>query len=406
MATLYDIDLLRALFVDKLNDNTIFLASFYEQIKDDQAIVRYVDTLKELIALQNQEKTTSNYKAMGVVSQSGSADIVNITQNYVAPFEYQVRFDIQLEDRDYVLGKLKTLINEMKGKKYDLVLLDSGSVVVLKTPTITSDKLVPTNYALFTPTTAYDASTGTTQWRDDVIAQYYYAPDTVGVITTTFYIIQSNKLYTRTITRTTTYDVPNDLYVTVFTYGTRVLVGDVSGQYKLSLSFNGVQSQEPYINNGLDRVWLFFGGNATIVDKNVGLGNDIIKFTLQVGKDTGTTYTIEPTEIPASLAMTDDSYQTYTTANRTIDRNFTIDNKVRYTIVYDRSNDFYNNLYKFARFGSGITDINQIYTIKEYRYANGTLITDKFYAKLGEVQFANTNGDVMTITTLFKVGAY
>jgi hypothetical protein len=48
----YEIDLLRALFVDRLNDPSIFLASFYEQIEDDQSISRYVETIKELIALQ------------------------------------------------------------------------------------------------------------------------------------------------------------------------------------------------------------------------------------------------------------------------------------------------------------------------------------------------------------------
>jgi hypothetical protein len=53
---IYDIDLLRALFVDKLNDPTIFLASFYEQIQDEEQINRYVDTIKELLALQNREK--------------------------------------------------------------------------------------------------------------------------------------------------------------------------------------------------------------------------------------------------------------------------------------------------------------------------------------------------------------
>jgi len=115
MAT-YDIDLLRALMVDKLNDNSIFLASFYEQIQDEEQISRYVDTIKELIALQNNEKSESGYKAMGIISQSGSADILNIKQNYIVPLEYQVRLDIEISDRDYVLGKIKQLIVDLKGR--------------------------------------------------------------------------------------------------------------------------------------------------------------------------------------------------------------------------------------------------------------------------------------------------
>jgi hypothetical protein len=136
------------------------------------------------------------------------------------------------------------------------------------------------------------------------------------------------------------------------------------------------------------------------------MGNDIVRFTIQEGKDTGTTFVVEPTEIPSSLAVTDDSYQTWTTQYQTIDRNMTIDNKIRYAFVYDRNNTLYNNLYRYARFGGGITNPNTIYTVREYRYAFGVLIVDKFFAKLGEVQFSNTNGDVMMLNATFKVGAY
>jgi hypothetical protein len=136
------------------------------------------------------------------------------------------------------------------------------------------------------------------------------------------------------------------------------------------------------------------------------MGNDIVRFTIQEGKDTGTIYVVEPTEIPSSLAVTDDSFQTWNTGYRTTDRNMTIDNKINYAFVYDRNNTLYNYLYQYARFGGGITNPNTIYTIREYRYAFGVLNIDKFYAKLGEVQFSNTNGDVMTLSVAFKAGAY
>jgi hypothetical protein len=209
--------------------------------------------------------------------------------------------------------------------------------------------------------------------------------------------------------------VDNDLIPVSTTYysislGTETNIitnlGVVPQFYKLSLSFNTIQSQEPYITNGLDRVFLFFGGSVTIADGNVGMGNDIVRFTIQEGKDTGTIYVVEPTEIPSSLAVTDDSFQTWETGYRTTDRNMTIDNKINYAFVYDRNNTLYNYLYQYARFGGGITNPNTIYTIREYRYAFGVLNVDKFYAKLGEVQFSNTNGDVMTLSVAFKAGAY
>jgi hypothetical protein len=141
----YEIDLLRALFVDKLNDSSIFLASFYEQTQDQEQISRYVDTIRDLIALQNREKSESDYKAMGIISQSGDAEILNIKTNYIVPTGYQVRLDIELSDRDYVLQKIKTLINELRGRKFEVILLDDGSVIFIPAmPTIdtaTSNKL-------------------------------------------------------------------------------------------------------------------------------------------------------------------------------------------------------------------------------------------------------------------------
>jgi hypothetical protein len=460
MATLYDIDLLRALLVNRINDESVFLASFYEQIKGEEAIARYVDELKELIALQNQEKSKSNYKALGIVSQSGNANIVNIKQNYILPFDFQVRFDIELTDRDYVLDKIKDMILATKGRKYDLALQDDGGVLVFGEPNTFNDLHslpIAFNNAYFVYSGG-DPTSGT-NYRTQLKNNLLLNNNTKNLDFTTYYIY-NNQFY-KTIYKHTDFLIQNS-NITEFNNSTEKVIGvsfggggvstiinnfitdptrthrgvlriDITGEfpqtqyysillgtetniitnlgvvpqfYKLSLSFNTIQSQEPYITNGLDRVFLFFGGSVTIADGNVGMGNDIVRFTIQEGKDTGTIYEVEPTEIPSSLAVTDDSFQTWETGYRTTDRNMTIDNKINYAFVYDRNNTLYNYLYQYARFGGGITNPNTIYTIREYRYAFGVLNIDKFYAKLGEVQFSNTNGDVMTLSVAFKAGAY
>jgi hypothetical protein len=460
MATLYDIDLLRALLVNRINDESVFLASFYEQIKGEEAIARYVDELKELIALQNQEKSKSNYKALGIVSQSGNANIVNIKQNYILPFDFQVRFDIELTDRDYVLDKIKDMILSTKGRKYDLALEDDGGVLVFGEPNTFNDLNslpIAFNNAYFVYSGG-DPTSGT-NYRTQLKNNLLLNNNTKNLDFTTYYIY-NNQFY-KTIYKHTDFttivsnftawnntteketvniDTSTELSITLSNFlnsptrthrgvirinivepspqtvyyaislGTETNIitnlGVVPQFYKLSLSFNTIQSQEPYITNGLDRVFLFFGGSVTIADGNVGMGNDIVRFTIQEGKDTGTIYVVEPTEIPSSLAVTDDSFQTWNTGYRTTDRNMTIDNKINYAFVYDRNNTLYNYLYQYARFGGGITNPNTIYTIREYRYAFGVLNIDKFYAKLGEVQFSNTNGDVMTLSVAFKAGAY
>lgn len=405
MAT-YDIDLLRAVFVDKLNDSSIFLASFYEQIQEPDQIERYVENIKELLALQNREQEKSNYKAMGIIAQSGNAEIINIKTNYVSPLEYQARFEIELSDRDYVLGKLKTLIDDLRGRKFDLALLTNGEIKVIANPTFnltTNKRNLDRNFLLFSPSTAYDPTLGANNatFATDILNQYTVTND----ITWTLYMIQSGKLYRRTYRRTGS--VPFNVVI-----GTAVEIGTIDKLYKLSLSFDGIQSQEPFINNGLDRVFLFFGGSATIVESKVTLGNDIILTTIQVGKDTGPIYEVEPTEIPASLSVSDDTYQDFAGGYRTVDRNMAVGNKLSYAFIYDNTNALYNGLYEYSRYGTnagtalvpGYTQ--QIFTIKEYRHSFGVLTTNKFYAKLGDVSTSNTNGDVMTITATMKIGAY
>jgi hypothetical protein len=465
---IYDIDLLRALFVDKLNDNTIFLASFYEQIQDDQQIERYVETIKELLALQNREKSESNYKAMGIIAQSGNAEIINIKQNYISPLEYQARFDIELSDRDYVLGKLKTLINDLRGRKFDLALRSTGQVVVFQEPTgyndlhmlpiITSNMYIPytgsnpitgvnavsnfithlktrvvlTKAKVNFPQTIYFTFNDTfystvyqyNQWviassdinaynatNEKVEATVSNFSNTLEMILTTNNFLEANNRTNRGVLRIFSV-ADNSFQYRQISLGTEIrsepfVLGETPTLYKLSLSFDGIQSQEPYINNGVDRVFLFFGGSATVVESKVSLGNDIVLNTIQVGKNEGTIFTVEPTEIPASLSVSDDTFQTYTNGYRTQDRNLAIGNKMAYSFVYDNTNALYNDLYTYSRFGTNAsTYAQQIFTIKEYRYSFGVVNINTFFAKLGDVATSNTNGDVMTLSVNLKVGDY
>jgi hypothetical protein len=345
---------------------------------------------------------------MGIIAQSGNAEIINIKQNYISPLEYQARFDIELSDRDYVLGKLKTLINDLRGRKFDIIQLTNGQIIIPTQPNVftSTDKLFVKSNILFSKIGTYNVLTATTDLTTDLTNQYG-AFDGGGLIRTrTLYIIDGVNLYTRTVTRTQGGTPPNNITFS-YSYGTATLIGEVEKLFKLSLSFDGIQSQEPYINNGVDRVFLFFGGSATVVESKVSLGNDIILTTIRVGNDEGTLYEVEPTEIPASLSVSDDTFQTYANGYRTQDRNLAIGNKMAYSFIYDNTNALYNDLYTYARFGTNAsTYAQQEFTIKEYRYSFGVLTTNTFYAKLGDVATSNTNGDVMTISVNFKVGDY
>lgn len=405
MATLYDIDLLRALFEYKLNDATIKVKSFYEQIEDAEQLDRFVEEVREMIALQNQEKSVSNFKAHGIIRQQSQAEIINIKTNYISPLEYEMRLDLEPIDRDYVLDKVKTLIDNLRGLKFDVVLLDDGQVKVIESAEIDTSldkKKLNKSFLFFVPLSSYDPtlSANNATFSSDISTQFVITPDVIYVL----YMIYNNRLYTRTYRKLGS--APGTV-----TIGTAQDLGLIKDTYKISLSFNGIQTNEPYINNGADRVNIFFSGSATIVQSNVSLGNDIVLTSIQAGKNTGTLYVVEPTEIPASLSLNDDTFPLYSTGYQSIDRNLAISNKINYSFVYDSSNALYNAMYRYARFGKAVGDStaldpNAIYTIKEYRQSYGVVTIDKIYAKINDIGTSNTNGDVMTITCGFKVGAY
>ena len=405
MATLYDIDLLRGLFEYKLNDATIKVKSFYEQIEDAEQLDRFVEEVREMIALQNQEKSVSNFKAHGIIRQQSQAEIINIKTNYISPLEYEMRLDLEPIDRDYVLDKVKTLIDNLRGLKFDVVLLDNGQVKVIESAEIDTSldkKKLNKTFLFFVPLSSYDPtlSTNNATFSSDISTQFVITPDVIYVL----YMIYNNRLYTRTYRKLGS--APGTV-----TIGTAQDLGLIKDTYKISLSFNGIQTNEPYINNGADRVNIFFSGSATIVQSNVSLGNDIVLTSIQAGKNTGTLYIVEPTEIPASLSLNDDTFPLYSTGYQSIDRNLAISNKINYSFVYDNSNALYNAMYRYARFGKAVGDStaldpNAIYTIKEYRQSYGVVTIDKIYAKINDIGTSNTNGDVMTITCGFKVGAY
>jgi hypothetical protein len=405
MATLYDIDLLRGLFEYKLNDATIKVKSFYEQIEDAEQLDRFVEEVREMIALQNQEKSVSNFKAHGIIRQQSQAEIINIKTNYISPLEYEMRLDLEPIDRDYVLDKVKTLIDNLRGLKFDVVLLDNGQVKVIESAEIDTSldkKKLNKTFLFFVPLSSYDPtlSAENTTFSSDISTQFVITPDVVYVL----YMIYNNRLYTRTYRKL-------GFAPGTVTIGAAQDLGLIKDTYKISLSFNGIQTNEPYINNGADRVNIFFSGSATIVQSKVSLGNDIVLTSIQAGKNTGTLYIVEPTEIPASLSLNDDTFPLYSTGYQSIDRNLSISNKINYSFVYDSSNALYNAMYRYARFGKAVGDStaldpNAIYTIKEYRQSYGVVTIDKIYAKINDIGTSNTNGDVMTITCGFKVGAY
>lgn len=412
MAELYEIDLIRAILEHKLNDETIFLTSFYEQIGDADALERYGRKIYELINDQNR----ASYKARGVVAQNGEADIVNITSNYICPLEYSVRLDVayykqleedsedDLSDVEYVGGKLNTLIQAIKGRKFDITQGEDGDLYVCNTPAI--------NY-----------TTGQLEVLDDVYMYYSGANDITDEddwATIVGELIGADKVWTLSSTATSagaTYSVyfesNSKLYqvglALTYSSGYHWAITSVSEletsftKYKVSISVNNLQRDMPYDFNGTGRMALFFNGQATIADGDIMLGNDKIGTRIN-------NIVVDPLELPSGSKMGDTgSYLIDSNYPKATTYNNALENTITYSFNVSKTNTIIMALYNLARkqsIASPITSIDMTYTIDEYDYQFGVLTKDTIKCKLDDVSITNTNGDIITIKATFKLGAY
>lgn len=112
----YDIDLTRKLLEDALNDNNIIISSFYDSLDSGEQVDRYLKTVQELINQANKTGAT----AWGVISQTNTGEIVNIRENYLTSFDWQLRIEVFKENKKEINTKLRNMINQLKGRSFKI----------------------------------------------------------------------------------------------------------------------------------------------------------------------------------------------------------------------------------------------------------------------------------------------
>lgn len=406
---IYDIDLVRAVFTSVLDDENIFISSFYESLENPEALERYGKKVRDLASDQNK----ASYKARGVVYQQGEADIVNIKSRYMSPFAYGVRLDVANDDRDYVNEKLIYLIENVKGRKFDILVGASGEKYVTKTPSFNTNsaKYIYLDNNIFM---VNDSEYATDLTYDVEIADYFFTDEVAkytapaglanGVYEYVVYMEDgtTHKLYQATIQYTKSvggveYQITDlDEIEVSFT------------KHKATMSVNGLQKTEPFMTSGVKRIMMLLSGQATITDEYVMLGNDIVETYIKVGS--GSYYSVEPMEMPVGAKLGDTSnYYPSTTSPKGTAHNNTLENTLSFTFNIDKSNAMITSLYKMAinqSFNSPITNENVVFTILMYDYQFGVLIATTSKAKLDNVGVVNTPADILNLKVTYKLGAY
>ena len=152
----YDIDLVRKLLTNTLNDENIIISSFYDSLDSGEQVDRYLKSVEELIKQANKTDATG----WGILSQTNTGEIVNIRDNYLTSFDWQLRIETFKENKKQLNTKLRNMINDLKGRKFDIQDEDENNYKIMVAfsniqadiPTILNDEEVVTLFLRGTTT--------------------------------------------------------------------------------------------------------------------------------------------------------------------------------------------------------------------------------------------------------------
>lgn len=373
--------------------NQIAIKSFYEQVKTQEEVERYVETYEDLVNQANRSNLIGN----GILSTSENPTITNINRGLVVPMTWQCVIRCTLKDRDIMVDTINNLITRLKGRKVDIAEFSDGTLFMVGcvgnhggifTPYLMSGDFIKTDTVANAKT--YYNSLGIDFYHpDNNLPKYFYRENALTHYMET--VDNDNQLIIA--------DTPNVIIAPndkTFT------------KYKLSLSFDSIRTDEPKTLNGEEYMWLSFSGSATLVNASMKLGNDLVALGITLG--TTTTY-LEPLELGSNNNVN-------TQINQLLSNNFKPTNHadalspiVQYTFLLDSDIALISDWFKYARYGyipSTLTTTsvspNTIYNISEYWSSWGNVDKETFKTKIVEdIKIDNTESDVLTLGITMQI---
>ena len=97
-------------------DNLIKITSFYEQLKQQDEVDRFVEVWRDIVDQQNRANLIGN----GVIVTSENPTLTNLFSAMIIPFTWTTSIRIRLDNRDQMVDTLCHLIEELKGSKVDI----------------------------------------------------------------------------------------------------------------------------------------------------------------------------------------------------------------------------------------------------------------------------------------------
>ena len=416
--TLYEENLKDTHFLG--GDNQVRIASFYEQLKTQDEVDRFVETYRDIVDQQNRTGLIAN----GIIVSPENPTITNIYSATIIPLTWTCSLRTTLGDRDYVILTINNLIEQLKGRKIDIAELK------------TQDDFGKSITKLFKVGTISEGSDTLTIENGDYIGSFSGTINLHNEITTIISGLTS-KGFTNNASwlyfghsETTTnkikvayFDTSSNTWKAIEDDGEHddiIFPPEHSDfkKWKVSLSFESIRCDEPRTLNSEEYCEITFGGSATIVNNGVALGNDLTKITIQKKKilantnitfQNATKYYLEPLELPSGNNANTTINQLV--SNKLINNTHTdaINLSIQYSFVLDRNNALLDQFFLYGRYGTqGITasDIspNMIFEIVEVWSSWGVVNVVSYLAKVvEEISIENTEGDTLTIGIQFQI---
>ena len=99
--------------------NQVNILSFYEQLKSQDEVDRFVETYRDLTEQQNRSGLILN----GVLVSPENPSITNLYSSLIIPMSFTCSLRSTLENRDQSLETINNLIEKLKGRKVDIAQL-------------------------------------------------------------------------------------------------------------------------------------------------------------------------------------------------------------------------------------------------------------------------------------------
>lgn len=400
MVKVFQIDFVREVFGWALNRNSIghegtFLTtndvklfSFYENLKSDDEVNRYVDLYNRMVDDQNRDDIT----AFGILSITDTPSVANLKYLFISPFEWTCTIRCTLANRDVLLQTIYKLMESLKGKKVDVAQLDSGKLFCVDTITneLTNGCFVldKGNLPSFVENKLVDNDIIFTQEQDKLVAYKY---------------------------KNGAYSLVNGV------------VPDHNSfeKYKLDLSFDDIKCDEPYTLDASDYCEIIISGSCTLCSANQMLGNDQVKMfigkykTIISDNDDNNIYftddngeiiyhELEPLEMPSGSSANTIASQFRSNIFKSNSHTDALTLNIEYTFMLDMDNELISQWFDYARYGiidvdNGISP-NIIYSVKEYWSYWGIIKERQFYAKIvSDIAIDNTEADTLTIKVPMQI---